>query len=34
MTENLELYRRVGYVEYDRRRTGEFSRVFMRKKLS
>jgi len=34
MTENLELYRRMGYVEYDRRRTGEFSRVFMRKKLS
>jgi ribosomal protein S18 acetylase RimI-like enzyme len=34
MTENLELYRRTGYVEYDRRRTGEFSRVFMRKKLS
>jgi ribosomal protein S18 acetylase RimI-like enzyme len=33
MTENLELYSRIGYVEYDRRPLGEASRVYMRKKL-
>jgi ribosomal protein S18 acetylase RimI-like enzyme len=33
MTENLELYSRIGYVEYDRRSRGDFSLVFMRKQL-
>jgi dihydrofolate reductase/GNAT superfamily N-acetyltransferase len=31
MTENLALYSRIGYVEYDRRSQGEFSLVYMRK---
>src|SRR3712207_5960378 len=31
MTENLALYSRIGYVEYDRRSQGDFSLVFMRK---
>ena len=33
MTENLALYSRIGYVEYDRRSRGEFSLVYMRKHL-
>jgi hypothetical protein len=33
MTENQALYSKVGYVEYDRRSQGGFSRVFMRKRL-
>jgi ribosomal protein S18 acetylase RimI-like enzyme len=33
MTENLALYSRIGYVEYDRRSQGEFSLVYMRKQL-
>lgn len=33
MTENLALYARVGYAEYDRRSRGAFSVVFMRKRL-
>ena len=33
MTENLTLYSRIGYVEYDRRSHGEFSLVYMRKHL-
>jgi ribosomal protein S18 acetylase RimI-like enzyme len=33
MTENLALYSRIGYVEYDRRSHGDFSLVFMRKHL-
>lgn len=33
MTENLALYTRVGYVEYDRRSQGAFALVFMRKHL-
>jgi ribosomal protein S18 acetylase RimI-like enzyme len=33
MVENLELYSRIGYAEYDRRSMGEFSLVFMRKPL-
>ncbi len=33
MTENLALYSRIGYVEYDRRSQGEFSLVYMRKLL-
>jgi GNAT superfamily N-acetyltransferase len=33
MTENLALYSRIGYVEYDRRSWGDFSLVFMRKHL-
>ncbi|MGB7684838.1 MAG: GNAT family N-acetyltransferase [Solirubrobacterales bacterium] len=33
MTENLALYARIGYAEYDRRSNGGFSRVFMRKCL-
>ncbi|MDQ3984898.1 MAG: GNAT family N-acetyltransferase [Actinomycetota bacterium] len=33
MTENLALYSRIGYVEYDRRSKGEFSLVYMRKHL-
>ena len=31
MTENLALYTKIGYVEYDRRSQGEFSLVYMRK---
>ncbi|MGH3367766.1 MAG: GNAT family N-acetyltransferase [Nocardioidaceae bacterium] len=34
MSENLALYTRVGYVEYDRRSQGEFSLVYLRKPLS
>ena len=33
MSENLALYLRIGYVEYDRRSKGEFSLVYMRKDL-
>jgi ribosomal protein S18 acetylase RimI-like enzyme len=33
MTENLALYTRVEYVEYDRRSQGAFALVFMRKHL-
>jgi ribosomal protein S18 acetylase RimI-like enzyme len=33
MTENQALYSRIGYVEYDRRSDGDFSRVYMRKRL-
>jgi ribosomal protein S18 acetylase RimI-like enzyme len=33
MTENLALYSRIGYVEYDRRSQGAFSLVYMRKHL-
>ena len=33
MTENLALYSRIGYVEYDRRSQGAFSLVYMRKPL-
>jgi ribosomal protein S18 acetylase RimI-like enzyme len=33
MTENLDLYARIGYVEYDRRRHGEGSLVYLRKHL-
>ena len=33
MTENLALYSRIGYVEYDRRSQGEFSLVYLRKHL-
>jgi ribosomal protein S18 acetylase RimI-like enzyme len=33
MTENLALYTRIGYVEYDRRSHGEFSLVYLRKQL-
>jgi ribosomal protein S18 acetylase RimI-like enzyme len=33
MTENLALYARIGYVEYDRRSQGGFSLVYMRKQL-
>lgn len=33
MTENLALYSRIGYVEYDRRSQGAFSLVYMRKRL-
>jgi GNAT superfamily N-acetyltransferase len=33
MTENLALYSRIGYVEYDRRLQGAFSLVYMRKQL-
>ena len=33
MTENLALYSRIGYAEYDRRSKGEFSLVYMRKHL-
>jgi GNAT superfamily N-acetyltransferase len=33
MTENLALYSRIGYVEYERRSQGEFSLVYMRKQL-
>jgi ribosomal protein S18 acetylase RimI-like enzyme len=33
MSENLALYARIGYVEYERRREAGLSRVFMRKQL-
>ena len=33
MTENLALYARIGYVEYDRRSHGAFSLVYLRKQL-
>ena len=33
MTENLAIYSRIDYVEYDRRSQGEFSLVYMRKHL-
>jgi GNAT superfamily N-acetyltransferase len=33
MSENLALYSRIGYVEYDRRSQGAFSLVYMRKQL-
>ncbi|MGI8911633.1 MAG: GNAT family N-acetyltransferase [Rubrobacteraceae bacterium] len=33
MTENLAIYSRIGYAEYDRRSQGEFSLVYMRKHL-
>ena len=33
MTENLALYTRIGYVEYDCRSQGDFSLVYMRKQL-
>jgi ribosomal protein S18 acetylase RimI-like enzyme len=33
MTENLALYSRIGYVEYDRRSQDGFSLVYMRKQL-
>jgi ribosomal protein S18 acetylase RimI-like enzyme len=33
MTENLALYARIGYVEYERRSESGFTRVFMRKQL-
>ena len=34
MAENLALYSRIGYIEYDRRSQGDFSLVFMRKHLA
>ena len=33
MIENLALYSKIGYVEYDRRLQGELSLVYMRKHL-
>jgi ribosomal protein S18 acetylase RimI-like enzyme len=33
MTENLELYARIGYAEYDRRLHGEACIVYLRKRL-
>jgi ribosomal protein S18 acetylase RimI-like enzyme len=33
MTENQALYERIGYAEYDRRRRGEASIVYLRKQL-
>lgn len=33
MSENIDLYGRIGYVEYERRSLGDFSLVFMRKPL-
>jgi GNAT superfamily N-acetyltransferase len=33
MTENRDLYRRIGYVQYDARTVDGFPRVFMRKML-
>jgi ribosomal protein S18 acetylase RimI-like enzyme len=33
MTENISLYTRIGYVEYDRRPQRDFALVFMRKRL-
>jgi ribosomal protein S18 acetylase RimI-like enzyme len=34
MTENQELYARIGYVEYDRRQVEDLHIVFMRKRLA
>jgi ribosomal protein S18 acetylase RimI-like enzyme len=34
MTENLALYARIGYVEYDRRQHGDARIVHLRKKLA
>jgi ribosomal protein S18 acetylase RimI-like enzyme len=34
MTENQELYARIGYVEYDRRAIGDLHVVYMRKRLA
>jgi GNAT superfamily N-acetyltransferase len=34
MKENLALYSRIGYAEYDRRSQGQFSLVYMRKHLA
>jgi ribosomal protein S18 acetylase RimI-like enzyme len=34
MTENLALYSRIGYVEYDRRRHGDARVVYLRKQLA
>jgi ribosomal protein S18 acetylase RimI-like enzyme len=34
MTENLALYERIGYVEYERRRHGQAEIVHMRKRLA
>jgi GNAT superfamily N-acetyltransferase len=34
MKENLALYSRIGYAEYDRRSQGEFSLVYMSKHLA
>src|SRR5919107_4437486 len=31
MTENLAIYSKLGYIEYDRRSQGDFSLVYMRK---
>jgi ribosomal protein S18 acetylase RimI-like enzyme len=33
MTENIALYKKIGYIEYDRRSQGDFSLVYMRKQL-
>ena len=33
MTENIAMYRRAGYVEYERRQELGFRRVFLRKDL-
>ena len=33
MKENIALYSKIGYVEYDRRSQGEFSLVYMRKQF-
>jgi GNAT superfamily N-acetyltransferase len=33
MAENLALYSKIGYVEYDRRSRGDFSLVYMRKRF-
>jgi GNAT superfamily N-acetyltransferase len=33
MSENVAIYSRIGYVEYDRRSQGRFSLVYMRKHL-
>ncbi len=33
MTENIALYSKIGYVEYDRRSQGGFSLVYMRKQF-
>jgi ribosomal protein S18 acetylase RimI-like enzyme len=34
MTENIALYKKIGYIEYDRLSPGDFSLVYMRKKLA
>jgi ribosomal protein S18 acetylase RimI-like enzyme len=34
MTENIALYTKIGYIEYDRRSHGDFSLVYMRKQLA